>query len=246
VVRRQHGRNHSYTIDGQKVPGVTTIIGDGIPKPALTRWAAKSVAEFVADNLDTVKNFGGRGAIIGALSQVPFDNRDEAANRGTEVHKLAEQLSRGGDVEVPDVLAGHVDSHLRFLADWQPRDEMLELVIVNYTWRYAGTLDLIATLRDGKRWLLDYKTSRSGIFAETALQLAAYRRGEACLINGVEQPMPQVDACGAIWLREDGYSFYPVAADDAVFKAFLWAKGIGKFLDGAKERVIGAELRPVA
>ena len=35
---------------------------------------------------------------------------------------------------------------------------------------YAGTLDLIATLRDGrKRWLLDLKTSK-GVYGDMALQ----------------------------------------------------------------------------
>lgn len=38
IARRNHGRNHSYTVDGQKVPGVTTIIGNGLPKPALVAW----------------------------------------------------------------------------------------------------------------------------------------------------------------------------------------------------------------
>lgn len=50
--RRQHGRNHSYRLNGDKLPGVTTIIGDGLPKPALIGWAAKTIAEYVADRLD--------------------------------------------------------------------------------------------------------------------------------------------------------------------------------------------------
>ena len=54
VRRRNHGRGHSYQIDGDKVIGVTTAIGNGLPKPALTRWAAREVASFVVDNKDVV------------------------------------------------------------------------------------------------------------------------------------------------------------------------------------------------
>ena len=40
---------HRYKLDGLPVTGVTTIIGGGIPKPALVRWAPRVVAEWVTD-----------------------------------------------------------------------------------------------------------------------------------------------------------------------------------------------------
>jgi hypothetical protein len=33
--RVNRGRGHSYLLDGAPVPGVTTILGQGMPKPAL-------------------------------------------------------------------------------------------------------------------------------------------------------------------------------------------------------------------
>jgi tyrosyl-tRNA synthetase len=35
------------SLDGKPVKGVTTLLNAGLPKPALTRWAAKTVAEWV-------------------------------------------------------------------------------------------------------------------------------------------------------------------------------------------------------
>ena len=41
---------HRYWLDGKHIPGVTTLIKGGIPAPALTYWAARTVAEWVADH----------------------------------------------------------------------------------------------------------------------------------------------------------------------------------------------------
>jgi hypothetical protein len=50
--RVNSGRGHSYLLDGQKVDGVTTVIGNGIPKPALINWAAGTIASYVGERLD--------------------------------------------------------------------------------------------------------------------------------------------------------------------------------------------------
>ncbi len=89
-------------------------------------------------------------------------------------------------------------------------------------------------LPDGRRLVADIKTSRSGIFPETALQLAAYRYADAYLdADGREQSMSELDISGAfgIWVRADGYDVYEVTADEAQHNKFLhvatvarWAK----------------------
>src|SRR5699024_9408646 len=85
---KYNDRNHSYYLDGKRVPGVTGILNGGIPKPAISRWPAKTVAEYVADNLHELDNWSrmGRDPLIAALKQVPWTARDEAAVRGTDVH----------------------------------------------------------------------------------------------------------------------------------------------------------------
>jgi hypothetical protein len=237
------GRGHTYKLDGQKVDGVTTIISDGVPKPALPNWAAREVATFAADNLDTLTTLD-RDAAIDLLKGAPWRDRDRAARRGTEVHGLAERLIHGEEIEVPEELTGHVDAYLDFLDHWNPTAEHVELVVVNRRYRYMGTLDLIATLNDGQRWLLDIKTTRSGVFGEVALQLAAYRNAEICLDpNGDEQPMPEVDATGVIWVRADGYDLVPVDTNPNVFRAFLYAQQVGSFCKTNRD-LVGDALTP--
>lgn len=274
IKRRNYGRGHGYTIDGQKVPGVTTIIGNGLPKPALMGWAAKTIAEYVADRLDQdgdhviadqlVGDLGelartkskqwpdklSRTKVAELLKGIHYEDRDQAAKRGTEVHGIAERLASGEEVDVPEPLTGHVDAYLQFLDDWQPTDALLEFVGGNLTHRYSGTGDMIATLIDGKRWLLDIKTSRSGPFGEVALQLAGYRYFEHVLIDGEVVPMPEVDRCGVIWVRADGYDLIPFEAGPAEFRQLLYVRQVGDWLDaqnprnGGDHQVKGAALTP--
>jgi len=87
-------KTHRYFLDGSPIPGVTTLIGKGLPSPALVYWSAKTVAEWVADNPDGVEAFRatGRGPMVAALKEIPWQKRDEAAIRGTDVHALAEPI----------------------------------------------------------------------------------------------------------------------------------------------------------
>jgi len=160
--------------------------------------------------------------MVAALKEVPWAARDRAAVRGTEVHGLGEQLLRGEEVEVPEHLAGHVESYVRFLDEWKPEPILIEAPVGHRRWRYAGTLDMVVRLPDGRQVLADIKTSASGIWPETAYQLAAYRHAEVYLdADGREQPMVPVDAGYAIWVRADGYDVIPVECGERVFRDFL-------------------------
>jgi hypothetical protein len=235
---------HSYKLDGQKVDGVTTIIGNGIPKPALINWASKMAATFAADNLETL-NALDRESIIELVKGSPWRERDAAARRGTEVHTLAEHLISDLEVTVPDELLGHVDSYLKFLGDFDVQQILTEAVVGHRAHRWMGTLDLIAQLKGGDIWLLDIKTTRSGIFGETALQLAAYRHAEFYLdSDGNEQPMLPVDKVGAIWVRADGYDVVPVDASDNTYRTFRYAQQIAQWQTVTSKTAIGDVIQP--
>lgn len=221
------GKNHWYKLDGVKADGVTTLIGDGVRKKALENWGIRSVAEYAASHLDRLVEMQpmGEEAIVAALKQSPYTDRDKAANRGTEVHALAEELIHGREVEVPAELQGHVDSYVRFLDEWQPEPIKVERVVAHRKWNYCGTFDAVYRLPDGQIVIGDIKTSRSGIFSETALQLAAYRFAEVYLDeDGTEKPMADLgigDVGHGLWIRGDGYDVLPIPVDESVFKAFL-------------------------
>jgi len=225
--RRNYGRGHSYYLGDRKLDGVTTLIGNGLPKPALVNWAARTAAEKAVNEWDRLAEL----PVAERLKQIqkaPDESRNAAAVKGTRIHALADPLSRGEEVDVPDELAGHVESCVKFLDDWEPEHVVTEAPVYHEKYLYAGTLDLMAKMH-GEWWLLDFKTSASGAYGDTAFQLAAYRYATHILDDDGElHPMPPVDRCGVIWLRADGYDLYPYDADESVWRQFLYIQQVAK------------------
>lgn len=224
-VNRKDGRSyHFYKVDGEKADGVTTVISNALPKPSLKYWAPKVVAEWVADHLDEVAAMTGwdRDRIVNELKAKPWEQRDAAANRGTEIHALAERLVAGEEVDVPPELEGYVNSYVSFLDTWRPRPVLVEGVVASRTWMYAGTFDLVADIPNGERPIFDIKTGK-GVYPDAALQQAAYVNAEYYLdAAGVEHPMAELGVTGAyiVHVRPDDYDVYPVDTGDDVFRVY--------------------------
>jgi hypothetical protein len=245
--RRQYGRNHSYYLDGVKLPGVTTILGDGLAKPALVAWGINTTAGYAIDRWDELAEMK-PSQRLETLKKAPYADRDAAAKRGTEVHKLAELLAHGKEVQVPDELAGHVESYVRFLDEFDPEPVLLETACVSVSkWPYAGTFDGILDILGHGRLLVDIKTARSGVFPDNALQLAAYRWAThyAGPDDGWElHEMPQVDGCAVIHVRGDGFSLVPVETGDAVFRTFRYVQQLHAWANELSKTVVGEEILP--
>lgn len=235
--RKNHGRGHSYWIDGVKVPGVTTILNQGLPKPALVNWAARTAAELAVDQWDALAQLP-PSERLKRISKAHDAARTTAAVRGTRVHALAEPLSRGEEVAVPEALAGRVESCVKFLDDFGVEILMTEAPVLSRKWGYGGTFDLGTRLHalGGTVWLLDYKTSGSGVYGDTAYQLAAYRYGDFTLdAEGREIPLPEFDEAGVVWLRDDGYDLYPFHADRGVFRQFLYIQQCARAAEDCRD-----------
>src|SRR5207248_5364567 len=104
--------NDGQTVVGP-IPSVTTIIKLIDKSAPLVGWAKRETAACAVRNLDALvamRAAGGPEAAINWLKTIPDYLRDRAADRGTSVHALAEQIVRGQVPEVPDELAGHVDA----------------------------------------------------------------------------------------------------------------------------------------
>jgi hypothetical protein len=216
-------KSHRYKLDGQWVVGVTTLIKGGLPNDALKYWSARFVAEYVADHpedVDALRRMG-RGPMVQALKETPWEKRDTAAVKGTEVHSLAERLVHDEEVEIPEHLDGYVQSCAEFLDVWQPKTLLAERPVGHRAHQWAGKFDYIGELPDGRIPLIDWKTAESGIWPETAFQLAAYRHAEFYVDeDGQEQPLPEITDTWAVWLRRDGYDVIPVKGDAETYKEF--------------------------
>lgn len=218
--RRNAGSGHSYKIDGYPAPGVTTVL-NALAKPALVNWAARTAAEHAINDWDRLSGL----SVSERLKEISGAHRSttrKAATRGTRIHTFGEQLAHGeiSTADVPPELAGPVQAYAHFLDEWQIVTDLVEVPVAHLGYRYCGTLDLIANIPRLGHILLDVKTG-SGVWPETALQLAAYRHAEVMLLDGVQQPMGPVQAAYVAHVLPDSVELVPVNASPQTWKKFL-------------------------
>ena len=224
------------------LPSVTTVLRVVDKSGPLIGWARREVAACAVRNLDVLvamRAEGGSNAAVTWLKTIPDYARDKAADRGTQVHLLAEQIVRGGDPEVPEELAGHVNAYRAFLRQWSPRFLVVEAMVCSLTHGYAGTADSVADIA-GERWLLDIKTG-NGIYPEAALQLSAY--GAAQFIGRPGDPrryrLPRPTRFGVVHVSAERAELVPMAVDRTTFATFLRALELWRWTQGAAKTVIG-------
>ena len=234
-----------YTIDGRLYRRVTSMLGGGIPKPALVGWGIKSVAEWSWENREVWSKLNKTDAIK-LLKGSPYSQRDDAAARGTAVHKTLEALL--GNTEMPQDLTDDeqacADAAADFLALRDSKHLATELTVFNDSLGrgYAGTLDLWEIDRDGTTWMLDYKTSKSGVFADMAIQLVAYQRADFALVKArplgdgksVAKVIPWTteycEQLGIVHVSPEGAVLHPISNPDSLVPILESAATISRWL----------------
>ena len=218
-----------YTIDGKRYPRVTSLVGGGIPKPALVGWGIKATSEWAWEHREVWSKLSKTDAIK-LLKQSPYSQRDDAAARGTAVHHTLEALL--SDKPMPQDLSEDeqacADAAADFLAQRNSKHLGTELTVFSNEKSYAGTLDLWEIDRAGLTWILDYKTTKSGVFPEMAIQQLCYQRAEYALVQS--KPVSDVDntrkgkviawkpeyaqRLGIVHVTPDGATLHPIRSPD--------------------------------
>lgn len=251
LTSRRYGQyGHGYKLDGEKVPGVTTVL-NALPK-ALTQWAADQAANMAVEHWDELAAL----PLTKRLDKIRFAHRDTvkvAALRGTEIHNLGEKVAHNEEVVVPDEHRQPVEAYARFLDDFDVEPIATETPVCNTASRYAGRADMWAelTTREHGRHsaLVDLKTG-GNIYAEVALQLAGYQGCDLWQPDGPEseEPLPPVDAVYVAHIMPDAVRLVPVTVRPADFRQFLYVLETSKWLErhGFKgaEPLIGDQLLP--
>lgn len=243
------GGKRFYTWRSEDYWSVTTIIGGGVPKPALLPWGIKMVAEAAVDSIGFLPEMveRDRDEAIRYLKGSPYAKRDAAADLGTDIHAAAEAYALGQPYPEWSILVKpYMRGYVQFLEDFTPTFTATEASVYNRTQKYAGTLDAIATLtlplhEQPGTFLLDTKSGK-GIYPEIGLQLAAYRNAEFIgLPDGSEAPMPEVDGALGLHLTPQGYRLIEVRTDADVFAAFLYAREVFRWQQDTAKTVLGLE-----
>jgi len=227
------------------VQGVTTLLSKGLPKPALPPWAAKSVAEYVADNPDAVRQMldtMGRESIVGALKGVP----SRQARRGRRTRHRASTTwpsasSTARKSRCPRRYAGYVQGYVDWLDAWAAEPILTraglcvaEVALCRHVRRRsslpcgrARRTDLASRLEDKSRRLRRSRRSWRPTPTPTSISTR----------TGQEQEIPAVDGLGVVHITPTGTDLYPVADPSSAWKVFTRIRYVAKQVDAIKAQI---------
>lgn len=149
--------------------------------------------------------------VYGDVTQWRLDN---AADRGTRVHKACEILDLYGKADVDDDIVPYLQAYLQFRKEHGVAYTMIEKSLFHPVENYAGTIDRAGTV-DGKPAIVDIKTSCTVQKRLALAQLNFYRRM-------LELDTPAEYSLYILHLSPDGtYKLIPIDRNDDVPNALL-------------------------
>lgn len=149
--------------------------------------------------------------VYGDVVQSVLDN---AADRGTRVHKATQMLDVVGDVECDEDIVPYVTAYVQFVKEHKPKWDLIEKSMYNPVGKYCGTLDRVGML-DGKKTIVDIKTSSAIQKVLYGAQLNLYRM--MAHENGIE-----AERLVILHLTKDkGYKLIEIPIDNEVANACL-------------------------
>lgn len=242
---------HVYRMGGEVVPGISSVAKVGSDSFGPASWWGYKLGVEAALHAESALDLDAAYAAAKATGITPNRRRDNAANRGTNVHDALEFLAQDDRMpsldEFPEEERGHVQALLRWYLDWRPIFTATEIVVGCPRHRFAGRYDVRARLSGAKlheqfpevEWpdgmvdvLLDLKTSK-GVYPESHfVQLAGYE------LASVSMGFPATAAQFVLHTRPDGsYRLVRSTAGPDDFLAYLAAyRAVERVKSSAKKR----------
>lgn len=171
-------KSHQYKLvvgdkksDWQTIDSVSRICGIVDKSDALLIWASRLCSDYL---LSLPVNARSDEEVKRAVN-IHREKKEEAANIGTLAHAWAEAYIKNWDISFPE--DQQVINAVNGFLDWtnQHKIEWLasERFVYSNKYNFVGICDAIAMI-DGKRYLVDFKTSNRIRKLEYGMQTAAY------------------------------------------------------------------------
>lgn len=168
-----------YTINGVDYVSVTEVIGLLDKSKALMPWAVNSAIAYIKQHINDKVQYMENDHLYKLLEKARTEYRNisqEALDIGSEVHKFIESYIKKSPLasyEYDKRLKKPIQAFLQWEKDNIKEWCESELTVYDDVLCYAGTLDAIAILNDGKKYVIDFKSSK-GFYDGYDLQIAAY------------------------------------------------------------------------
>jgi hypothetical protein len=157
--------------DWQTIDSVSRICGIVDKSDALLIWASRLCSEYLL-SLPVQKRTDEEVKIAVNKHR---EKKEEAANIGTLAHAWAEEYIKKGDISFPDdpQVANAVNGFLEWTSQHEIEWLASERFVYSEEYNYVGICDAIAVI-DGKKYLVDFKTSNRIRKLEYGMQTSAY------------------------------------------------------------------------
>jgi len=171
---------HIHTLNGKRLTGCTTVL-NVVAKPFLIPWAANMTAGFLKNKLKDVKelNQDEWEILLDEARKAHTKRKEKAGDYGTKTHEAISKIIQLA-IDESDGVIGEVlteDKSIQNFVDWANKNEVKFLYSERNIWSkemWTGGICDIVCMLDGKRWVADIKTAKSGIYAENFWQTAGY------------------------------------------------------------------------
>ncbi len=248
-------KNHSYTLDGEKLAGVSSIakIGDDEVWGVASAWAFRIGYEGAHKLFLESEDWAAENWSADELREhlkkaglTPWSKNKKAKDRGTAIHDALEHLAQKNEVPIleqyPESEQGYVQGLCRWYLDYRPEFVATEVQVVSETYKYAGRYDLRCRLYNPPGdtliidvpalCLVDLKTGKRCYPTSQFPQLAGYEHAS------VEMGYPRTDGQYILNVHEDGtYDFVQSTATKEHFLAYLAAyKAIKEIKESCKKQ----------
>lgn len=213
IIRRVESANNGHFYldsNDRQVTGVTTIL-KCLPKEALQVWRLRKAVDLALKGEKALKDKPNGVSPTTWLIAAGEREGLTAAALGTGVHTFCESFMLGNDPNIDDYNEKeryHINCFLQFVRDFEPKPVLVEKVVVHIDPKtniplFAGTIDMMAELKDGLIWLIDWKSSSSQPRSSHALQAAFYRYATHWLDveTGELHTMPSCDRAAVVLLN---------------------------------------------
>lgn len=235
--------------------GVTSCL-NARNKVGINKAKVNGVAKYAAANRKILANMTQAGAIA-LLKSEDETLPDWSVGRefGTATDLVIKDVLLGQPIEPREVEGTDSYPVKNDFHEWAPqywsefqaqhnvKVILPEATVYSHQFGYAGSMDMLLEV-DGVNTIVDLKTNKNGPHGDVGLQNRAYASADEIVdvVTGETRPLPPIERSGVLWMREEGWGFYPLKFDEDVFRAFFACLVLFQFSKIGEHEMIGERL----